>query len=282
MSGVALTLGPESTLTKEQAQHLRYSSDETRSLHWLSLLTACFVIGNTVLAGRYPAFLPVAFVANAFSSVRYSGYIHALNHAYKLNERVPWLLELLPAAWSPFILGFSETQRIHLTHHRFETGPGDPDNFVIAGKSKLLIFVKCAFIFEHWFFYAIRHRWLTPRFWPAYLVRLAIFASVFYFAGPKAALLVFVLAVKVGTAGSFFVFSYLGHVSEGQRGNYILPLPTPLVWLSRSLIGRYAADPAGYHAVHHARPWVSGARLDEALVLLTAKRELGSELAQHA
>lgn len=279
MSGIALVLGSGSALTKEQAQYLRYSTDETRSLRRRSFIVAMFVIANTVLAGRYPAFLPFAFLVNAFSSVRYSGYVHALNHAYKLNERVPWSLELIPAVWSPFILGFSEIQRIHLAHHRSETGPDDPDNFVIAGKSKLLIFLKCGFIFEHWFFYAVRHRWLSERFWPAYLARLAIFGGVFYFAGPKAALLAFVLAVKVGTAASFFVFSYLGHVSEGQRGNYILPLPTALVWLSRCLIGRYAADPAGYHAVHHARPWISGARLDEAYVLLTAEQENGAEVA---
>ncbi len=271
MSGVKLVLGPESALAKDQAQQLRYSSAEMRWLHAGSLVVALFVIANAILAGRYPAYLPWAFVANACSAVRYSGYIHALNHAHKLNERVHWSLELILGAWSPFILGFTETQRVHLAHHRYETGPGDPDNFITDSKSPSVALIRCAFIFEYWFVYAARHGWLSRRFWPFYLCRLAIFAGVFWLSGTSAALIAYVLAIKVGTAASFFNFSYLAHVHEGQRGNYILAWPPALVWLGRALLGRHASDTAGFHAVHHARPWVSTARLDRAYELLTAR-----------
>jgi hypothetical protein len=243
---------------------LRYTPEEKTLLHLRSIMTLVVMYGSLVFASYHPRFLWAAFLINMFSAVRYSGYIHALNHAYLGAKRVPWLLEVLPAPYSPFILGFSEVQRIHLTHHQYETADGDPDNFVIAGRSKLLIFLKCAFIFEHWFFYAVRHHWLTHRFWVGYACRLALFAGLLLGTDPWTFLIGFVLATKLGTGASFFIFSYLAHVQHGKRGNYLLPLPAPLVVANHVLIGRYAADPAGFHATHHARPSLSCGRLDVA------------------
>lgn len=280
MSAVTLVIGAESTLSQTQAHELRYSPREIRWLHAGSLLVASFVIGNAVLAGRYPAYMLWAFFANAFSAVRYSGYIHALNHAHKATERVHWSLELILGAWSPFILGFAETQRIHLAHHRYETGAGDPDNFVTDCRSRPLALLKCAFMFEYWFVHAVRQRWLTSRFWPLYLCRLAIFVGVFYCAGTRAALISYVLAIKVGTAISFFNFSYLAHVQGNKRDNYMLAWPRAFSWLSRALIGKHAADTADYHAVHHARPWVSTARLDQAFALLRASGQPAAHASQ--
>jgi hypothetical protein len=257
----ASTLPADFALPPQLARELRYTVQERRALHAYSLVTLAVVYTALVVTSRLPWLSPFTFVLVTMGAVRYGGYIHALNHAYRNTDRVPWLLEILPAPSSPFLPGFSETRKIHLAHHKYETAEGDPDNFLISGSSRLLIFLKCAFVFEHWFIYSLRHGWVSDRFWRAWLCRLAIFAALFAVCGWQTTLL-FSVGAHVGAGWSFYIFSYLTHIQEGKRGTYLLlSIPRPAAMISRLMVGPYAADPAALHAVHHALPWVSCAKL---------------------
>lgn len=245
-----------------------YTDGEKTSIHLRSLATTATMFGGLVIASRFPALFWPVFVLNAFCSIRYSGYIHALTHAYTLNQKVPWLLELLPVSWSPLMPGFYEAQKIHMEHHKYQTGANDPDNAIISGRSKLLIFLKCGFIFEYWLIHCLQRGWVSKRYWMNWAIRLAISAGLMWLTGPWTVLVCLFLASRVGIASAFFIFSYLTHVQNGQLGNFRLPLPRPMLVLNRLLIGAYAADPANLHDVHHARPSVSCGQLYPAAEIL--------------
>ncbi len=254
---------------RNQALHaLAYTDGEKTSLHLRSLATLGVIFGGLVLASRFPVLFWPVFAINAACSIRYSGYIHALNHAYTPNQKVPWLLELLPAVWSPLTPGFYEAQKIHMEHHKHQTGENDPDNAIISGKSKLLIYLKCGFIFEYWVIHCMQRGWLGKRFWMNWAIRLAMLAGLIWLAGPWTVLIGLFLASRVGLASAFFIFSYLTHVHHGQLGNFRLPLPRAVIALNHAMIGPYAADPANLHDVHHARPAVSCGRLYAAAEIL--------------
>jgi fatty acid desaturase len=251
-------------LEPSAARGLRYSVRERRAVHAYSVLTLFAVYGSLVLMERALWTGPAVFLLIAACAIRYSGYMHALNHAYRLPEAVPWLLDAMPAAWSPFIPNFKEIQRIHLTHHKLEGGLGDPDNFMIASPGRVMTFLRCACVFEYWFFYAIKHRWQTARFWPGWLVRLAIFGTIAWSCS-AITLLTFMVGTKVGTGISFYIVSYLAHVRDGRQGNF-LPFSRdqpPLVLTVA--VGSYASQAAFLHPLHHVLPWVSCGGLVRAL-----------------
>lgn len=256
---------------------LGYTDGERTSIHLRSLATLGVMYGGLVLASRFPALLWPVFAVNAACSIRYSGYIHALNHAYTLNQKVPWILEFLPAAWSPLVPGFYEAQKIHMEHHKHQTGENDPDNAIISGRSKLLIFLKCGFIFEYWVIHCMQRGWLTRRYWMIWSVRLAMMAGLMWLTGPWTVVVCLFLASRLGLASAFFIFSYLTHVQHGQLGSFRLPLPRALIALNHAMIGPYASDPANLHDVHHARPFVSCGQLYPAAQILD--RETGPSAA---
>src|SRR5688572_21161716 len=163
---------------------LGYSDSERTALHLRSLATLGLIYGGVILASRFPWLFWPVFVINACSTVRYGGYIHALNHAYGLNAKIPWILELLPAFWSPLTPGFYEAQKIHMEHHKYETAENDPDNAIISGENRLLIFFKCAFIFEYWVIHCARKGWLSKRYWMNWTIRLAMLAGLAWLIGP--------------------------------------------------------------------------------------------------
>lgn len=251
-------------LEPSAARGLRYSVRERRAVHAYSLLTLLAVYGSLAVMERVPWAGPAVFLLITACAIRYSGYIHALNHAYRLPEAVPWLLDAMPAAWSPFIPGFKEIQRIHLTHHKLEGGPGDPDNFMIASAGRVMTFLRCACVFEHWFFYVIRKQWLTARFWPGWLLRLAIFVTIAWSCS-WITLLTFVAGTKIGTGISFYIVSYLAHVRGAERGNYLPFSRTLPPLVLTATVGSYASQAAYLHPLHHVLPWVSCGGLIRAL-----------------
>jgi hypothetical protein len=253
---------------------LSYTDAERTTLHLRSLATLGSMYCGVVVASRFPSLFWPVFVFNAFASIRYSGYIHALTHAYTPNQKVPWLLELLPVLWSPLIPGFSEARKIHMEHHKYQTSENDPDNAIIDGNSKLLIFLKCGFIFEYWIVHCIQRGWVSRQYWTSWTLRLALIAGLTWLAGPWAMVICLFLAAKLGIASAFFIFSYRAHVEHGQLGTFRRPLPQVLITLNHLLIGRYAADPASLHDIHHARPSVSCKLLYPAAKILDQPAEL--------
>lgn len=241
-------------------ESLYYGPGEGHSIHLRSLLTLVVICASVLAAGANPWLRPLAWVVTYVGIVRYLGYIHSLQHAFPPNRPVPWLLEFMPAPFSPLTPTFSAASSIHHTHHLHETGPDDPDNFLIDGSGRLQTFIRCMFTIEYWTLYAARAGQLGGLFVAALALRLGLLTAIGYFAGVWPTLEA-VVVTKLATGSSFYFASYLCHVRDGVRGNYMVATDGGLSLPAYLTIGRHATNAVGYHGFHHRFPRVSCARL---------------------
>jgi hypothetical protein len=168
---------------RQAIARLRYSDAECEAIHRESLVTALLPYVALALTGTFNWILPLALVITFFATMRYLGLIHGLVHARPRAREVPPLLLLLPVPMLPFAPCFSGAQRYHLLHHKLSLAPGDPENTIVSGRSRLLIFLKCSLIVEWWWYCAFKAGWDRHRFLSAWAVRFGLLASLVYFAG---------------------------------------------------------------------------------------------------
>lgn len=245
---------------------LRRSPTEQAIAHILvpALCLTTFCICALPQMGMVPAW--VVFIVNMALTVRISALSHELVHERSANvDRNP-LIRLNLHIYTPLSLGFAELRKLHLLHHRHLNSDGDPDYPMIKG-GRLRSLLGLAFMPEHWFFYALKHRLISADFWRLWAVRCAILAVFIYVVGLEAYLAFYLLPVKIATAVLYLVFSYDAHTDDDgrRRGSYnISPKWVVPALLARPLVGQVACNASYYHATHHRYPWISANRLHRA------------------
>jgi hypothetical protein len=245
------------------AAPLKYVGGESRRLlaaSHLTLLTIYLALASTRFA---PAMLPLALAITFVGNIRYIGYIHALQHACRSDAQVSLALELMPAFQSPFIPSFSGTRRIHLLHHKFETEAHDPDNFMLESEKPMNAFLRCMFTIEHWFLYSLRTTTVGWAFLCGLTVRVALLATLWMLTNGFTVLALLV-ATKLAVGVAFYFVSFVAHVHDGRRGNYVWFAAPQLARVSRWLFGPNAYNAASLHGFHHAHPWIACAKLGDA------------------
>ncbi len=260
--------------TAETWLAFRRSPAEQKATHVLvpTLCLAGFGVCALAQAQIVPAW--VAFVANAVLTITISALGHELVHERPADVDRHFLTRLNLHIYTPLSLGFSELRALHLLHHQDTNGGADPD-YPLIKDGKLRAFLRLAFMPEHWFFYAIKHRLVSADFWQLWAIRAVILAGFIYWVGLETYLVLYLLPVKIATAVLYLLFSYEAHTDDqGEpRGTYnFRPKWVVPGSLARYLVGRVACNGSYYHATHHRYPWISGNRLHTATEWLQKKQ----------
>lgn len=192
--------------------------------------------------------------------VRWMLSVHELFHLRNPQEVDP-LTRLLPLAFTPLMLGYSEYRSMHFGHHRHHGTVEDPEHFHIRG-SKFAGFLNALSAPEQSYFRWIAKHGMSPELALGSVVRLLLFACLIILGGKL--FLWYWIPLRIAYAISYFSFFYCLHRRGPEHGVYPLTLP---VWVQRIFALLYSQDALHatcYHHVHHDHAVIAARHLAEA------------------
>jgi fatty acid desaturase len=135
---------------------------------------ALYLLLGAALAGWLPWWLMAGAVPLLYARLALA--LHETMHRHPSPEVGLWL-RLCILLESPLVLGYREHRALHLRHHRFNGGPGDPDRPLIATAPPRALL--CALLVpERAFFEWVRDRGLDARLALGCAVRAVLFLAV--------------------------------------------------------------------------------------------------------
>ena len=222
--------------------------------------------------------------------VRLALALHELIHVRSANE-LPAFHRLAMIFETPLGLGFREHREIHLDHHHYGGGPGDPERAQIEGshiRALLMALSTPERALVHW----VRSHRVDARLGMEATVRLAAFAMLAAIDPVVFAIYWVMLRLSIGASG--YVFHHALHNRRRVLGTYALPFPPRLTRAARALFGEEPMLILERHRSHHLWPEVRVRDLPElpasfelpegpvTLATLAAARELLSVLPSRA
>jgi fatty acid desaturase len=209
---------------------------------------ALYLLLGAALAGWLPWWLMAGAVPLLYARLALA--LHETMHRHPSPEVGLWL-RLCILLESPLVLGYREHRALHLRHHRFNGGPGDPDRPLIATAPPRALL--CALLVpERAFFEWVRDRGLDARLARGCAVRAVLFLAVV--AIDPAVFLAYWLSLRLSIGLSGFVFHHVLHAREGRVGSFALPGGPRVLRLGRWLFGREPMLILTRHRAHHLWP----------------------------
>ena len=215
------------------------------TLLWSVALYGLLALGafGTLPLWALPALIPLVYVRLALA-------LHEMMHRCH-PAGLPVFFRLAIVLETPWALGYREHRLLHLRHHRFNAGPGDPELRLIAAPALQAFWLACTVPERSTLAWA-REKGLSAVLGPACWVRAALFLAVAW-ASP-AAFLVYWLALRLSIGVSGFCFHHLLHSRQGRLGTFPLPGGAWVMRAGRWLFGRGPMLILARHRAHHLWP----------------------------
>lgn len=185
--------------------------------------------------------------------------VHEISHI-RQPQQVDVVTQLLPLAFTPFVLGYREYQKIHNGHHKFMCTRDDPEFFQLRG-GYINGFLNAMTMPEQ-----APVRWIVKHGMDIKLVvtmviNAVLFFGLVYLAGWN--FLWYWIPVRISNTISNFAFFYMLHRRDVDYGVYSLKLPVFVSWLFAIVVGKDAVNATCYHDVHHSDPRIACNALKE-------------------
>lgn len=186
--------------------------------------------------------------------------VHELFHVRKPHQ-INFITRLLPMAFTPFVLGYSEHQVIHAGHHEFMCSENDPEMFQLRG-GYLTGLLNAMTMPEQAPVRWIAKNGIDRQLAITLAVNAIIFFTVVYLAGWN--FLWYWIPTRISYGLASFAFFYLLHRRGNDYGVYSLQLPAVIAKLYAALFGKEALLVTCNHDVHHGNPRIAGYALEMA------------------
>lgn len=152
---------------------------------------------------------------------------------------------------TPWALGYREHRVLHLRHHRFNAGPGDPERDLIAATARRAFWLALT-VPERSTLAWVREKGLRAALGPGHLLRAALFVCVACLAPAAFAVYWVVLRLSIGISG--FCFHHVLHARAGRLGTFALPGGAMTLRWGAWLFGQQPMLILYRHRAHHLWP----------------------------
>lgn len=152
---------------------------------------------------------------------------------------------------TPWALGYREHRVLHLRHHRFNAGPGDPERNLITATPVRALWLALT-VPERSTLAWVREKGLRSALGTGHLMRAVLFASVACLAPSAFAVYWVALRLSIGLSG--FCFHHLLHARAGRPGTFSLPGGAKTLRWGRWLFGQQPMLILYRHRAHHLWP----------------------------
>lgn len=244
---------PARLLTRRQVSVL-YPGDpralyETPMLGWALVFYASYLL---FCFGVLPGW---AFGVLGFSSVlRYFNRWHEALHADQRGLSAWHPARSLLIVMGPLYVGRRELEAMHITHHRTDGGPRDPDRPRMVPSLPLAL-LACVFEPEHSVLWYAREHGLSRGFASRLSAHALLWTGLMWLGGWPG-FIAYNCVTRAGNTAVWLVFSWFVH--RPWRFGQIHPpdFPRPLVWVWLALAGKENYWGVRYHFLHHLFPSV--------------------------
>lgn len=199
--------------------------------------------------------------------VRYFNRSHEALHADQRGARWHPARDFLVLV-SPIYGGRAELEEIHMTHHREDGGPGDPDR-ALMHPSPLRAALWCLVQPEAYALWQLRTRGFTAS-QAARMVAHALVWALLMWVGGWRGLVAYNVVARLGNGVAWFVFAWVVHRPWLYGQVNPEPFPRALRWPWIALVGRENYYGVRYHYLHHLFPAVPDRHLPELARRLSA------------
>jgi fatty acid desaturase len=184
--------------------------------------------------------------------VRLALALHELLHA-RAPDELPAFHRLAMIFDTPVGLGFREHREIHLEHHGYSGGPGDPERAQIEGghaRALLMALSTPERALVQW----VRAHDLDAPLARQAALRLTVFCALV--AVNPAVFAVYWLVLRASITAAGYVFHHVLHNRRGKLGTYALPVSAGVSRAARALFGEEPILILERHRSHHVWPEV--------------------------
>jgi fatty acid desaturase len=199
-------------------------------------------------AGKVPVWGFIAVGLPFF--VRYFERTHEEMHARQTDGRLWHALRYIFHCSGPLQLGYPELTRYHRLHHAYEGTDQDPDLWMERG-TLVGSFLVCMMQPEQAVVRYVRDVGVDRRALFDLCSNFAIWCTLACVLSTEQ-FVVYNCVTRFGNGVSWWVFTHILHRAETYRGFAEAPVPTPLAWALRLLLGRHVYNAIAYHFLHHA------------------------------
>ena len=205
------------------------------------LMAALEVLPLWALAGA----VPLVYVRLALA-------LHELMHS-SAPHRLGAFFRLAVVLETPWALGYREHRVLHLRHHRFNAGPGDPERDLIAASPARALWLAML-VPERSLLAWVREKGLRSALGPGHVLRAVLFVSVAWLAPAAFAVYWVMLRLSIGFSG--FCFHHLLHARPGRLGTFALPGGERTLRWGMCLFGQQPMLILRRHRAHHLWPQI--------------------------
>jgi len=216
-----------------------------RTFLWSNVLYGSLVGGAL---GALPLWALAVVVPLVY--VRLALALHEMMHTHP-PARLGAFFRLAVLLETPWTLGYREHRVLHLRHHRFSAGPGDPELELISACPRRAFWLAML-VPERSVLSWVREKGLRAALGPGHTLRAVLFLSIAWMAPAAFAVYWVMLRLSIGVSG--FCFHHLLHARPGRLGTFALPGGARALRWGRWFFGRRPMLILQRHRSHHLWP----------------------------
>ncbi len=205
--------------------------------------------------------------------ILYARYLlggHEILHSPR-GPKANFITRLMPFVQTPIILGYDQYRDIHLRHHKYLGSDKDPEDYLVAAKSRLHALALAFVAPERAYLVWLRDKGMSKRLFVETLVRAGLFA-LYAWMNPWV-FAVYLVIMRAAVCGSELFFHNILHMSDLQQRDAWVHHKALRLWWSmlRVLIGWEKVDILLVHDMHHYHQLVAAHRPAEAAEIVASR-----------